>query len=139
MKTVVVSGGESGVGKTTLCRDLIALLPDSRHVKLGHHAADPEKHNLYFPRLTPFRTIAKAATPCRFLIIESNTILRELSPDLCVYLPSPSPKPSAILAAEKAHLTRGRRVTRKALASLAGGLGVTIQTMTRIAEMAGAA
>jgi molybdopterin-guanine dinucleotide biosynthesis protein A len=138
MKTIVIAGACSGVGKTTLAVDMLALVPGSVHVKIGHHAANPRKKNLYFLQGTPFSTIAESVGGYRTVIVESNSILNDLSPDCTIYLAAPDPKPSAALARAKADMIRGRRVSKSTIARVAHNLDLPVRTIRRIAWLAGA-
>jgi hypothetical protein len=44
---------------------------------------------------TGFASIAAEHSKARFLVIESNSILEEITPECAIYLPSENPKPSA--------------------------------------------
>jgi hypothetical protein len=114
MKTIVIAGGGRKAGKTTLAKELGALLPDSRVVKLGHHPAKTGKPALYFESDIPYRDLEKAVGECRFLIIESGAILDdpELSKDLVIFLPARegSDKPGALRRRAASDLIRGETV-----------------------------
>jgi hypothetical protein len=107
MKTVVISGARSNIGKTTLAERICSLLPGSVCVKLGHGERKEEMSNVFLHPGTPFERIVEENPEADFLVIESNRILEELEPDLAVYLPADDPKPSAALARERADLVRG--------------------------------
>jgi len=138
MKTIVISGASSNVGKTTLARELSALLPGAVIVKIGHHPRNPVKHNVYYPRGTTFSEIALRHKQARTLIIESNSVLGEMTPDCAIYLTGDSPKPSAVKAEEKADMIRGRRIGKAKIAGLARRLGLGVRAMRKVAWLSGA-
>ena len=119
MKVIVVSGARSNVGKTHLARALCSLLPGAIRVKIGHHAPKPGRDINLYPIGTSFATIASQHSDVRFLIIESNRILQEITPDCAIYLPGDDPKPSAKLAAKKADIIRGEPLSDSAISLLA--------------------
>ena len=137
MRTIVISGAHSNVGKTKLARELCALLPGAVHVKIGHGTEKRDMGNLFFHVGTPFPRIAREIGEADFAVIESNSVLEELEPDCAIYLPGGSPKPSARTAFERADIVRGEPVGRDTIARLAAGLGVTEETMLDIVERAG--
>jgi len=134
----VVSGARSNVGKTHLARALEKLLPGAVRVKIGHHApkagGDP---NLYGMG-TSFSRIAAEHGDADFLIIESNRILEEITPDCTIYLPAADPKPSARMAEEKADIVRGGNVTPSRISELALRMGCGEERVRKIAELSGA-
>jgi molybdopterin-guanine dinucleotide biosynthesis protein A len=138
MKTIVISGARSGVGKTTLAKELLAVLPGSVFVKVGHHPENPANKDLLYPLGTSFREIRKNHEGFSFLIIESNTILKELIPDCAIYLGADCPKPSALFAQEKADITSGHKISAGKIDELSVRLGLSVQTMRRIAWLCGA-
>ena len=73
-----------------------------------------------------------------FLIIESNRILSELDPDLCIFLGGQDEKPSAALARQKADLIRGCKATEEKVAALSRRLDITLDKMREICFLAGA-
>ena len=133
-----MSGARSNVGKTHVARAVERLLPGSVRVKIGHHARKPEGDPNLYPMGTGFSTIASEHGEADFLIIESNRILEEITPECVIYLAADNPKPSAEIAAGKADITRGQPVTESKIADLAGRLGCGEDTIRRIAQLAGA-
>jgi hypothetical protein len=136
MKTVVVSGARSNVGKTTLARELCRLLPGAVHVKLGHGGKKPDAGNVFHPAGTPFERIAAEQSGAAFLVIESNRILDEIKPDLAIYLPAEGAKPSARSACERADIRRGEPFSAAVVMDVARRLGVTLVTAAAIARLA---
>lgn len=137
MKTIVISGASSKVGKTTLARKVCGILPGAVHVKIGHGAIKPGMGNIFYPHGTGFERIAAENRGAPFLVIESNGILREIDPDLAIYLPGGSPKPSAAQAAEKADVVGGEPIGRGAIREIAERLGVAVEAASAIAAAAG--
>jgi hypothetical protein len=138
MKVVVVSGARSNVGKTHLSLALSELLPDAVRIKIGHHERKPGKDGHLYPMGTGFSTIAEEHCSARFLIIESNRILEEITPDCAIYLPADDPKPSALIAAGKADIIRGEPVTVSRISILAKRMECDEAIVRRIVELSGA-
>ena len=93
MKTIVISGAHSNVGKSGLAERLSSVLQNSVHIKVGHGRKKEGGNNLFYPEGTSFERIAEDVTDREYLIIESNRILREISPDLAIFLTGETPKP----------------------------------------------
>ncbi len=137
MKVIVVSGARSNVGKTRLSRALCRLLPGAVRVKIGHHAWKPGGDDYLYPIGTSFSTIATEHGTARFLIIESNRILEEFTPECAIYLPADNPKPSAETAMKKADIIRGRRIPASKIAVLATRMECDEAVIRAIAELSG--
>ena len=137
MKTIVISGASSNVGKTTLAGKVCEILPGAVHVKIGHGARKPGPGNVFYPLGTGFERIGAENRGALFLVIESNGILSEIDPDLAIYLPGGTPKPSAAKAAEKAHIVRGEPISRGAIREIAARLGVGFEEALAVVEAAG--
>ena len=138
MKTIVISGAHSNVGKTQLAERIRGLLPGAVHVKIGHGIEKEGVGNVFYHAGTPFYVIADENPGAEYLIIESNSILKEIKPECAIYLPGGEPKPSAAGAAEDADLIRGKRVGRGAIARLVRDLGIDEKTVLEIVLLAGA-
>ncbi len=138
MKIIVVSGACSGVGKTTLARGISNLIPDALTVKIGHHAENIHKKIKLFPMGTSIDTIQQFAGDVSYLIIESNSILKEIIPDCVLYLTGDSPKPSASRALKMADIISGEIVDKFKSYELALRLSLDISIIREIAMMAGA-
>lgn len=138
MKTIVVSGGKSGTGKTTLVRGIHELLPGSVRIKIGHGEAKESKGEVFCHLGTPYTQLEADHLDASFLIVESNSILKEITPDLAIYLPADPPKSSAGLAREKADITRGKQIAEAKLETLAVRMGIDNRTINKIAWLAGA-
>jgi hypothetical protein len=138
VKTIVVSGAHSNVGKTQLAEGLCRLLPGAVHVKIGHGEEKRDMGNVFYHVGTPFYVIADENRGAGYLVIESNTILREIKPDCAIYLPGGEPKLSAEEAAEKADIIRGERVGRGTVAQLARDLAIDEGTVVQMILLAGA-
>jgi hypothetical protein len=138
MKTIVVSGAHSNVGKTRLAEEICRLLPGAIHVKIGHGEEKDDVGNVFYHVGTPFYVIADENQGADFLVIESNTILKEIQPDCTIFLPGGVPKPSAVGAVEKADIVRGERIDRGTMARLVDSLGIEEETVVEIISMAGA-
>jgi len=86
MKTIVISGARSNVGKTTAAKKIVRLLPGSRYIKIGHGKEKPGQEGEFFHTGITFSDIISKHGDASFLIIESNAILNEITPDLLIYL-----------------------------------------------------
>jgi hypothetical protein len=139
MKTIVVAGARSKVGKTTLARALCQLLPGAMRVKIGHGQEKPGDDTRFYHLGTLFGAIAADHPGARYLVIESNSILRELTPDCAIFLPADDPKPSAAFARAKADAVRGELLDMANIASIASRLECDEETMREIARLSGAA
>jgi hypothetical protein len=138
MKVVVVSGAHSNVGKTHLARALRDLLPGAVRVKIGHHARKPGGDSYYYHMGTSFSVIAAEHRDARFLIIESNSILDEITPDCAIYLAADNPKPSAGLAERKADIIRGEAIQDSKISILAKRMECDETIIRKIVELSGA-
>ncbi len=138
MKVIVISGASSKVGKTTLAKNLRHLLPGAEVVKIGHGPRKPGLPNHFYESGTPFETVRENHGGATWLIIESNSILHEMEPDLVIYLEGENPKPSARYARDRADIVSGRPVDNAVVATLAVRLGISNELVREIASRAGA-
>jgi hypothetical protein len=138
MKTIVISGAHSDVGKTKLAGELCELLTGALHVKIGHGERKKDARNLFFHVGTPYARIERKIRGADFAVIESNRVLEEMTPDCVIYLPGGAPKPSAAAAVERADMIRGEPITHGAIENLAVRLGLDEATVLEIARLAGA-
>ncbi len=136
MKTIVISGAKSNVGKTTLAEKVSGLLSGSVRVKLGHGELKEDVDNVFYHAGTPYERIKEENPQADFLIIESNRILEEIDPDLVIYLPADDPKPSAALAEARADLIRGCECRDEMVSSVADKLGIDAVTAAEIVRLA---
>lgn len=72
------------------------------------------------------------------MIIESNRILEEITPECVIYLSADSPKPSAEIAARKADIIRGEAVPDSTISDLAKRMGCNKAVIRKIVELSGA-
>lgn len=138
MKTLVISGAHSNVGKTTLALTLHELLPGSVVVKIGHAPAKTEKAGGYYHSGTPYAQIAARHADAEYLIIESNQILDQLTPECTIYLGGKAPKPSAVRAVARADIIRGQLIAAGTLTMIARRLGISLGTTRKLVWLAGA-
>jgi len=136
MKVIVISGASSKVGKTTLAGRLRHMLEGAEVVKIGHGRRKPGIPNHFYPSGTPFQTIRQNHSDAPWLIVESNSILHEVEPDLVIYLEGEHPKPSAQYARDRADIVSGRLIEKDAVAALATRLGVSTELVRKIAHEA---
>jgi thymidylate kinase len=135
MKVIVISGASSGVGKTTLARQLQRVLENAEVVKIGHGKRKPDIGNHFYTSGTPFQMICENHSAAEWLIVESNSILREIQPDLVIYLEGGNPKPSAQYARCRADIVSGRAASEETVAALADRLGITVDSMRVIVQL----
>ena len=138
MKVIVVSGAHSNVGKTQLSRALCKLLPGAVRIKIGHHARKAGEDGYLYRIGTGFSSIAAEHGNARFLVIESNRILDEITPECAIYLPAENPKPSAEIAQKKADIIRGKPVPVAKISVLAERMGCDETVIRKIVELSGA-
>jgi hypothetical protein len=138
LKTIVVSGACSGVGKSTLARKISALIPGAVTVKIGHHPFDPKKEVQLFQGGASFEKICQSIGNVSYLIVESNSILQEITPECVIYLPADKPKPSASIARAKADIIRGETISCITLANISSRLSLDINIVSEIALVSGA-
>ncbi|MGD0229723.1 MAG: hypothetical protein ABSC19_05095 [Syntrophorhabdales bacterium] len=138
MKVIVVSGARSNVGKTHLARALCKLLPGAVRIKLGHHTRKPDDDGYLYDIGTGFSSIAADHGNAPFLIIESNRILEEITPECVIYLPAENPKPSAEIAMKKADIIRGEPVPVSKISVLAKRMECDETVIRKIVELSGA-
>lgn len=135
MKVIVISGASSKVGKTTLALGLQRVLEGAEVVKIGHGARKAQLRNHFYASGTPFHTIRENHADARWLLIESNSILREIQADLVIYLEGENPKPSAEHARRWADIVSGRDISDDEVAVLAARLSVTRALMQTIIQL----
>jgi hypothetical protein len=87
---------------------------------------------------TGFASIAAEHSKARFLVIESNSILEEITPECAIYLPSENPKPSAEIAMKKADIIRGEPVSVSKISVLAKRMECDETIIRKIVELSGA-
>jgi NAD(P)-dependent dehydrogenase (short-subunit alcohol dehydrogenase family) len=136
MKVIVITGASSGVGKTTLAGQLQHALKGAEVVKIGHGKRKPEVGNHFYASGTPFQTIRENHSGAEWLIVESNSILREIQPDLVIYLEGETPKPSAQYARCRADIISGRAVSEENITALAARLGIAADLMRMVVQLA---
>jgi len=136
VKVIVISGASSGVGKTTLAGQLQRVLERAEVVKIGHGRRKPDAGNHFYASGTPFQIIRENHSAAEWLIVESNSILREIHPDLVIYLEAADPKPSAEYARGRADILSGKAVSEEHVAALATRLGITGDLMRMIIRLA---
>jgi len=138
MKVIVVSGAHSNVGKTQLAKALCALLPGAVRIKIGHRARKPGEDNYLYEIGTGFSKIAAEHAGAPFLVIESNRILEEITPECAIYLTGKDPKPSAGIAIKKADIIRGQVVPSEKVSILVKRLECDEGVVRKIIELSGA-
>ncbi len=136
MRVIVISGASSRVGKTTLARSLQGLLDGTELVKIGHGRRKDHLRDHFYESGTPFDVIRQSHRDARWLIVESNSVLREIQPDLTIYLEGENPKPSAEYAKCRADIVSETHVSRQTIESLAVRLDVSVDLMQKIAQLA---
>jgi hypothetical protein len=138
VKIIVISGASSGVGKTSLARNLQTLLPGAQLIKIGHGRPKAGIGNHLYPLGTSIETLCDNHRDAPWLLIESNSILREMEPDLLIYLDGPNPKPSAEYARAQADIVSGQRVTAEQIGEIATRLEIPVDMVREIVRLSGA-
>lgn len=138
MKIIVISGASSKVGKTSLALALCDLFPDALYIKIGHGKMKPEKKGVFYHTGTSFEDIKKNHPHVALFIIESNSILRHITPHCVIYLAGENPKPSALTAQTMADITRGEPVSDEKIRMLSQRLAFSDTVVRQIARHAGA-
>ncbi len=136
MKVIVISGASSHVGKTALARSLQRVLAGAEIVKIGHGRRKAEIRNHFYEVGTPFSVIRENHAAAPWLLVESNSVLREIHADLVIYLEGPHPKPSAEYARQQADIVPGRDLRDEEVALLAARLDLTLDLMRTIIQLA---
>ncbi|MBN1984345.1 MAG: molybdenum cofactor guanylyltransferase [Chitinivibrionales bacterium] len=136
MKTIVVSAASSGTGKTWLARHICRLLQNSVRVKIGHGEVKRGDDGFFYPLGTSVEKIVADHRQAHFLVIESNGVLRQLSPDCTIYLAADNPKPSALLCKSRADIIRGQALSAETVATLSQRLGIDKVIVRKIAWLA---
>ncbi len=134
VKTVVISGARASVGKTWLARVFCDLVPGSVRVKIGEGADG----GFHYCAGTPFKSIAAEHAAATWLVIESNSILEQITPDCAIYLEGGNPQLSVPRARAKADIVRGAAVPPETVATLSARLDCDRTLIRRIAWLAGA-
>ncbi|MBD3180189.1 MAG: hypothetical protein GF417_11690 [Candidatus Latescibacteria bacterium] len=138
-KILAVTGAHANVGKTSLALRLVSILPGAVFVKVGHGEKKPDMDNIFYHTGTPFGRIVSENSAAPFLVIESNSVLKEVTPECVIYLPGEGrKKSSATLAEKKADLVRGRRTDLSTLRLLSEKLGLSQARVLEIIDAAGA-
>ena len=139
MKSIVIAGTHSSVGKTTLAKELCRIIHGAIHIKIGKGKKKEDKGDILYPFKTSFSEIYTQHKQTKFLIIESNSILKEIAPDCTLFLTgNSSPKPSAIDARKKADIIRGKMVDENTIKRLSQSLGLSQTVIRKIAWLSGA-
>jgi hypothetical protein len=138
MKVIVVSGAHSNIGKTQLARALCALFPGAVRIKIGHGMLKSDEDGYFYHQGTDFTTIVSEHSNADLLIIESNSILGEITPECVIYLPDDNPKPSAGLAEKKADIIRGKKVQDLKISDIAKRMKCDEKIIRSVVRLSGA-
>ncbi len=131
MKTIIIAGAASDVGKTTVLRKLSKFFPDNVAVKLGRSDAyDENKDEILLPSnssIEHIRDVLKKEPA--YLLIEGNSILKRFDPDLAIFIEGESPnrRPDADELKERCDLVTGSRIDCKQAFGLAGKIGFSLK------------
>lgn len=104
MRTIVIAGARSSLGKTTLGRKLKAQLGGRAElVKVGHGRDKGKEEPLLRSTEVVVRLIAdrRRQGSLDYLIIESSIILRSFTPDFCIFIEGGKPQQGRQAAKEK--------------------------------------
>ncbi|MFC1586225.1 molybdenum cofactor guanylyltransferase [Fibrobacterota bacterium] len=137
-KTIVIAGARSRIGKTTLALRIHDLLEGSEVIKLGHGRIKPEMPNHFYEYGTSFETIKQKHLGTKWLIIESNSIRKEINPDVTIFLDGEGSKPSAQFAREHADIISGTLIKPAIAEALARRLEISGNLVHEIIWLSGA-
>jgi len=138
MRTIVVAGAHSNVGKTTVAGEISKVVKNSVVVKIGNSTKKRSLNNRYYPLGTPFSKIKKDCVGAETVIVESNSILQELKPNLLVYLTGKKEKkPSAKFAKGNADIVRGRYFSASRIKKIVNTSGYEKEIIERIIILSG--
>lgn len=138
MKTIVISGAHSKIGKTTIAHQIRELIPGSKFIKIGSHSKKDTKDDTIFQINTSFEFIADLYKDVPYLIIESNRILYEMTPECTIYLPGTPTKPSGEIAKKKADIIQEELIDRPTIEKLAMKLDLELAIVKKIIWLSGA-
>jgi len=126
MKTIIIAGAGSKVGKTTVLRAVGHILSDTAAVKLGG-ATDKGKEEKLLPSGSSLKDIVKAVgREPAYLVIEGNSILRDIKPELAIFVEGEvaDRRPDADELKARCDLVTGGSVDCRHAFALAGRLGI---------------
>ncbi|MBA7592782.1 hypothetical protein ES708_34976 [subsurface metagenome] len=104
MRTIVIAGAHSSLGKTTLGRKLKAQLGGRADlVKVGHGRDKGKEELLLHSTEAAVGLIAKRRRQgsLDYLIIESSASLKSFTPDFCIFIESGKPQQGGQAAKEQ--------------------------------------
>lgn len=109
-------------------------------VKIGHHNAQAQagRGPWLYPMGTMLSSLARDHGDRPWIIIESNSILHDVVPDLCIYLDGNDLKSSAAYAKLRADMRRGEPCLPETITKIAGQLDLPVAVVKSIAWLAGA-
>ena len=128
MKTIIIAGAGSNVGKTTILRSLKSFFPNHISVKLGKiEVPDKSKAELLLPSNYSLEQIRDAiGQKPEYLLIEGNSILKRYEPDLAIFVDGEPEKKreDAQELKEKCHLVVGGKIDCQKAFALARNIGL---------------
>lgn len=134
MKTIIIAGAGSKVGKTTVLRAIGSILPDTASVKLGG-AKDKGKEEKLLPSESSLEDIVNAVggEPA-YLVIEGNSVLKRVEPDLAIFVEGEvaDRRADADELKAKCDLVAGGKVECRRAFVLAGRLGVGLDEFGKL-------
>lgn len=87
MKTWLIAGAQSGVGKTTLVRKLTEILPNSEFLKIGHSPRRKTGPANYFTSADKaLDFISRQEVGFDHCVVESNRLVGKLDADVVIFL-----------------------------------------------------
>lgn len=138
MKTVVISGACARVGKTWLSRAICDLMPGSVRIEIGEGSTPAVDGSFSYPAGTAWATIAAEHASAPWLVIESRSVVEQLTPDCAISLEGGNPQLSAPPACAKADIVRGTPIAPEVVTSLSARLDCAPGLVRRLAWLAGA-
>jgi hypothetical protein len=135
VKIIIISGAHSNSGKTTAGRAVQDGLDNAVLVKMGTGKPKSDSDIPLYPREAELDAIKADFPEAPCLIIESNSVLDRIEPDLLIYLPGDGEaKPSAAAAEERADLVYGGKIACPKAKQLARNLDLTPAQFCRIMD-----
>lgn len=127
-KIIVICGAHSNVGKTTLANKICTHLDKAIVVKRGCGKKKANMGGYFYPMATPASTIVANHAQVSFLVLESNSVLNELAPDLSIYIDADRCKQSAVQARALADISTRNLHPSRDILLIQQCLGVDIDT-----------
>jgi molybdopterin-guanine dinucleotide biosynthesis protein A len=138
MKVIVISGTHSDNEKTVFAREVLSLVPGSVFIKIGHGPKKSEAENGFYQCGTPFSEIVKEHRGMEYLILESESVQKDIEPVLTLYITGADKNGPAGFAGNRADIVSGTVLNTHAVRVFSEKSGLPEETIKRIIWLAGA-